>query len=78
MKFKIQFTCGACRENFLIDLRNLGKDHSLWCLNCGRMVPVSPEQVWQLLRRLREEIRHVTIKTALARGNDKGKVIVGP
>ncbi|HXV22116.1 MAG TPA: hypothetical protein VD811_14100 [Desulfuromonadales bacterium] len=64
MKFVIQLTCADCSENVMIRLRDLGDESRLCCPNCGRPVPVNPELTWQLLRRLREEIRQVACSVA--------------
>lgn len=59
MKLLVLIPCTECSGSFQVELKELCARHQLHCSLCRRPVSLDREQVWQLLRQIREEIRRI-------------------
>jgi hypothetical protein len=59
MKLLVQLPCPECSHAFLIELKELCLRRPIHCARCRIPVSPDPDQTWELLRKIREEIRRI-------------------
>ena len=60
MKLLVLIPCPECRGSFPVELREFSRRRQFHCSLCRRPVSPDSEQLWQMLRQMREEIRRIT------------------
>lgn len=59
IKLLVQIFCPECEGSFLLELKDLRPRRPIHCSRCRRAFSLNPDQAWELLRQIREEIGRI-------------------